>query len=1393
MSDFNILANIRDGILFSYQGKEESVAVPEGVHTIAEDAFKACISLKKVILPRSLCRIMPRAFKGCRNLCELEIPEGVSYIGDYAFHRCHCLKSIRLPASVKELGSCVFLYCDSLREVHIPGVVRLGSQAFLNDTFLEKLEISRELEEDCIRDVFTSCGRISDISFADGECFRIPNLVEAAIGELSLPSLIQKIAADVLTMFELDGHCLVRFLTNLRHVEIPEGITQIGKSCFFDRRGILSVTLPASLREIQSRAFRNCISLEQVFFKTEEIVIHEDAFKNCTSLKQIFLAADGAFCDASLTPEETSAPVYREFSLQGLSALSQQEVPALVQTIRGQVLENFRLCGTILLKYLGAESRVIIPEGVTAIAEDAFAGKESIDRVILPDSVLEIGARAFRGCLLLQTIKFPATLRRIGEGAFENCVKLIRPALPDSVEKIERRTFCRCKALVEIHLGANLSEIGDEAFYGCSSLQKLPFPDTLTSIGAMAFYRCAALKSLLLPKTIQQIGNLAFAQSGVREATLFCGNPKFGADLFAGCTRLTSLVLEEGVLHIPDKLAFGCTALKNVKLPESLTSVGRNAFDKTPFLKAWKQKTVPAIANRIFWDGSDLEGEVRLPEQTAFIAGGAFYGNTKITSIWIPDSVRQIGKAAFKGCKSLLQVRWPDNLCTIEDEVFSGCVSLNDIQNAPLWQRIGNRAFYGCKALSFLCLEETRYIGKEALSGCRGLQWSPANKLQFAGERAFEDTAFVPNPDEEPYRPANLYLYNLSLEDIPGPGPTTIGSVMVEESIYRKKIVVPEGIVGISPFAFFRNDEIVKLTLPKSLLYIGEGAFLGCPNLEEVIFPESGKCSIEARAFEKCPKLKQITIHATAVGKAAFAYCTGLERVFFPEIPVLEESLFDGCSKLKEVTFASAKTISEIKTACFRGCRQLAFIDLQHVQKIAPYAFENCDSLQSVKLAENAFLDAHAFQDCCCLTEIHISGNPAGLCVREYALSGCTALKHIIAEEASKKTAWEFSCYHDIYSPTFPEAVRLLFYSAFSCFDVEKETILSGYHGCARAVNIPEGIRRIEAEVFYDVLMLEEIRIPESVEYIGARAFHKTAWLDKQRERSPMVTVNHMVVDASCCAGEVTIPQNTRMVCGWAFANGLEIKKIRFLSPDVKVEPFAFRNCIYLEEIELFDKEIIRLRGIADRKRELPALAKQAVSDRLNCFKTDEEGVLVECTGNIAKLLVADGITAIGARAFLDSNLLTELILPASVTDIGDGAFMNCKWLRTIRQPGISGQVSALYKTGIRSIGDMAFSSCGTLETIELSDALTKIGTRAFEHCTSLREILLPEGLTEIPDRAFFRCHSLQHIQLPSTLKRIGKEAFAFCKQLSLPSLPADVTVEERAFLGCNMKGPVTP
>lgn len=1336
--------HIEEGVLISYTGRGETITVPKQVHAIGDNSFKACVSLRKVILPDTLRTIGKNAFKGCRKLEEVQIPKQVSKIGSYAFHRCHGLKQVILPPSVEELGDCTFLFCDSLTEVRMPGVKRLGRQVFVNDVLLEKLEISEDLQENCICDVFTGCGKIHEISFFGGACFRIPNAVETVAGDLPVPALVRLIAVDILRMMELEGRTLVRFLTNIKHVDIPEGIERLAKSCFFDKRGILSVKLPGSLKEIESRAFRNCISLETVTFEGGVVRIHADAFKNCTSLKTI------RTCDE------------KEYRFEGLAGLRGRDIPEMVRSIYRQLMGNFRISGTILLKYLGSESRVAVPEGITRIAEEAFAGNEAIDRVILPDSVRRIGAEAFRDCLLLQKIVLPDGLEGIGPGAFENCVKLIRMHLPQGVWRIEERTFRHCVMLREVCFPEGFYDIGESAFYGCKSLEQISFPDSLRGIGKMAFYQCSGLEEVRIPARTSCVGSLAFGRSGIRRAQTGSDGGQFKTEVFGGCTRLKTLILEEGVQYIPDKLAYGCTALEQVSVPGSVRFVGRFPWEKTPFLARWNKHM--DMEDGIFWDGRNLEGKVCLSDQVRIVAGGAFCGNENITEVYLPDQIRRVGPGAFKGCRKLLRVWMPSGVEHMEAEMFSGCVELQEVlsseepeqkepkepKSVPAWKFIGERAFYRCGKLRSIRLDHVERIEKEAFAGCRLLEKSiPTHKRDIRiGERAFEDTGYLRGRKGVP---------------------AVFGGVFLSGDGCSGEVCLPEETTGIAPYAFAGNRRITKIRLSEGLRWIGEGAFYGCSGLLEVEFPE-GLRRIERRAFEKCIRLQRIETAAWQAGTAAFAGCVSLKEAVVSNLNLLSERLFENCRELEKCQFERA---GAVLAHCFSGCRALKQVFGNAVRVVRPFAFAGCDGLTVMKFRDEVCLGPHALDDCGRLEKIILTGEKGRIHLYEYALSGCTALRKVVL---LGKT-WEFHDYSDICSERFPEMVRLMFCSAFSCFLVEQEERLCGYRGSGRIVKVPEGIRRIEAEVFRDVLMLQDVEIAESVEYIGARAFHGTEWLKKQREKDPLVIVNHMLLDGSGCAEEVTVPEDVRLICGWAFAGGLQIRKLRFLSENVRVEEYAFRNCIYLREMVLADGFCVHFTGLADRERELPALAAQAALDSMNCFKTDSDGVLVECTGNLSRLRLACGITAIGESAFEDSNLLTEILFPETVTKIGKRAFAGCRWLQEVQGAD-----------SVEEVGIQAFSGCGVLKRVELSERFRKMGNRAFENCTSLEEILLPEGLEELPERAFFRCHSLKYIKFPSTLKRIGREAFAFCRGLSEIRIPEGIVVEERAFEGCKKK-----
>ncbi len=746
---------------------------------------------------------------------------------------------------------------------------------------------------------------------------------------------------------------------------------------------------------------------------------------------------------------------------------------------------------------------------------------------------------------------------------------------------------------------------------------------------------------------------------------------------------------------------------------------------------------------------------IEVPEGIEVLAKSSFYDMRGIVDIRLPGSLKRIESRAFRNCIGLGQVTFDGDEIQIDEDAFRNCTSLKSVRTC-------DGAVYSFHGLNDIYRTDPEGVHTEkeqtgeALSGCTALMPCAVNPALRAGERAFADTL---------------------LGDWLGNGLHMVGNLVISGSLCTGEVILPGHAQGIAPYAFAGNRAVSKVFFGEEIRWIGEGAFYGCSGLEQAVFASEEKhvCDVrlgnglrvDASAFEKCTSLREAVCPAQQAGESVFAGCVSLVRAELPRVENLSKRMFYNCTSLETCICTRAETVQAF---CFCGTRRLRQYDFSALKRIGEYAFDGCESLKYAEFQDGVHLMPHALEDCSGLEEIRLSGEQGAIRPEEYALAGCTGLRRV--EYHGKE--WLFQCYGDILSPEIPEMVRLLFHSAFSCFTVEQETYLTRYRGAAGAVRIPMGIRRIAAEVFRDAMMLEQVEIPESVEYIGARAFHGTPWLAQKRREVPMVTVRDMLLDGSACAGEVVLSPDIRLVCGWAFANGLDITGIRFSERrSVQVGEYAFRNCINLREMTLPDGMDVHFTGLADRGRELPPLAEQAVMDSLNCFKTDENGVLRECTGNISRLRLACGITEIGEGTFQDGNLLTTVTFSETVTKIGARAFAGCKWLREVRQA-----------ERVTSIGAHAFSGCGMLRCVELSEDLHQIGARAFENCTALEEVQIPEGVEEIPERAFYRCHSLKNIKLPSTLKRIGREAFAFCGGASGLQVPEGVYVGERAFYG---------
>ena len=143
---------------------------------------------------------------------------------------------------------------------------------------------------------------------------------------------------------------------------------------------------------------------------------------------------------------------------------------------------------------------------------------------------------------------------------------------------------------------------------------------------------------------------------------------------------------------------------------------------------------------------------------------------------------------------------------------------------------------------------------------------------------------------------------------------------------------------------------------------------------------------------------------------------------------------------------------------------------------------------------------------------------------------------------------------------------------------------------------------------------------------------------------------------------------------------------------------------------------------------------------------------------------VKEGTRIICNHAFWHCNSLSDIVIPSSVTSIGDRAFHWCLSLSDFVIPA-----------SVTSIGDWAFEHCRSLSEIVIPASVTSIGDWAFEHCRSLPEIVIPASVTSIGSGAFSFCRSLSDIVIPDSVTSIGNGAFNYCSSLKYISIPKSV------------------
>ena len=178
---------------------------------------------------------------------------------------------------------------------------------------------------------------------------------------------------------------------------------------------------------------------------------------------------------------------------------------------------------------------------------------------------------------------------------------------------------------------------------------------------------------------------------------------------------------------------------------------------------------------------------------------------------------------------------------------------------------------------------------------------------------------------------------------------------------------------------------------------------------------------------------------------------------------------------------------------------------------------------------------------------------------------------------------------------------------------------------------------------------------------------------------------------------------------------------------------------------------------------------------KIICYRAFGRSQLIGCR-SLTSLVIPDSVTNIGDYAFKGCISLAEVVIPNSVTNIGKFAFSRCKSLRNIIIPD-----------SVTSIGNNAFGWCKSLTSLVIPNSVTSIGDWTFSGCSSLSEVVIPSSVTSIGGWTFKDCGSLSTIVIPSSVTSIGESAFSGCSSLSEIVIPSSVTsIGESAFGGCN-------
>ena len=724
---------------------------------------------------------------------------------------------------------------------------------------------------------------------------------------------------------------------------------------------------------------------------------------------------------------------------------------------------------------------------------------------------------------------------------------------------------------------------------------------------------------------------------------------------------------------------------------------------------------VPNVIHGKALDGLTSLQELYLPQTVTSIGSYAFRG-TGLLKIEIPEGVTELGAGAFQNCAYLTEAVLPESLTVVGRLAFASCGSLSSVKLSSKTTLIKESAFQYCSSLTEVelpeTLEEIEYGAFKETSISKVVLGPNVKKLASLvwGTTPLNDiTCYAVTPPELPFDGFDTETYETAILRIPE---GTMDAYL--DGAGWGQFVDIEYISDDDPGGTVDDYLVVTMTEPGTLKdQITDEMVDGVTRLRIV-----GNIRYDDfyRIF-KCKNLVALDLSQAIMTDDG----SGVPNV-------IHGKALDGLTSLQELYLP--QTVTSIGSYAFRGTGLLKIEIPEGVTELGAGAFQNCAYLTEAVLPESLTVVGRlAFASCGSLSSVKLSSKTT--LIKESAFQYCSSLTEVELPETLEEIEYgafkETSISKVVLGPNVKKLASLVWGTTplndITCY----------------AVTPPElPFDGFDTETYETAIL----RIPEGtmdayLDGAGWGQFVDIEYISNDDPGHQDETVAIKVEKAGTLKDLLTQ------------SDAAAVKELKITGQIDYTDIEYIRNCTALESLDLGGAQITD--DGAGRENATPEKAFSGYA-------------------SLTKVVLPQGLVALGAESFKGA-LIASVTIPASVTEIGSAAFMDCKNL-----------ASFLLPSGVTSVPASAFENCGSLSSAVLHLGVKNIGDKAFKNCTSITAFGLPTGIETIGEEAFAGT-KIAEVGFGEVVKSVGSKAYAGVPVTKVTSLnPVPPVVSEDTF-----------